>query len=72
MSAVPDDPTCSICTRLGIVPSKDALRILTEARAAWCKLHLRKTGAPRYGVYERYVQLFLLPEAVPDGKGLGT
>src|SRR4051812_47420086 len=45
MSAVPDDPTCSICTRLGTAPPKSAIRILSEVRSAWCKLHLRQLPA---------------------------
>ena len=46
MSGVPDDPTCSICTRLRTAPPKDAIRVLTEVRSAWCNLHRRQLPAP--------------------------
>lgn len=46
MGGVPNEPDCSICEYVRTKPSQSELKVLTDAKAAWCAFHGRKLFEP--------------------------
>ncbi len=42
MGGIPNEASCSICLHVRTAPAKQQLRVLTEAKLAWCDIHRRQ------------------------------